>query len=99
MALPTKTEVLQGNYNELGSAWSNIVLHSDIAITTNANADGSAWWGAKEADGGGTSLTYSIDDAITLSDSLVKSIAKIFADAISLSDNAALQSIYIQSIS
>lgn len=52
MALPTKTEVLQGNYNELGSAWSNIVLHSDIAITTNANADGSAWWGVAAAAAG-----------------------------------------------
>ena len=49
MALPTKTEVLQGNYNELGSAWSNIVLHSDIAITTNANTDGSPWWGVAAA--------------------------------------------------
>ena len=49
MALPTKTEVLQGNYNELGSPWSNVVLHSDITIATNANTDGSPWWGVAAA--------------------------------------------------
>ena len=45
MALPTKTEVLQGNYNELGSPWSNNVLHAEITIATNPTLTGQPWWG------------------------------------------------------
>ena len=61
MALPTKTEILQNNYNGLGSPWGNIVLNQDIAINTNTNLNGSPWSGIEVTDVVTPSVTENIE--------------------------------------